>query len=432
MFKEDVIVLFHFFVCAVIGVSLFQSNAIDEKVQKTPHFNISNAVCSNTPDDRETILSYEDVLRSYYKEALDHSKDYFTYEDFRDGYYSEDNDLEFFDYVDSLCSEPLFVNNNNVSFEDTKSNGREENPERSSGDEDYILSDNYYGTTPTSEFTRRPYNLAFSYTSLRKGDLVFESEPLSGIGHIGIIINKSKNSESYGAYIQTVEAVNSGVKYGFFDDLRIIEKKMSVLRVVGYTFSKANAACEFADDQIGASYGNPFELTWQTEDSDHWFCSELVYAAWKRQDIDILQIYDQNHNVVMPTYCWPIDIFNSFNTTELNIDRYQYLSVNLVGKDWNKWVVQIRNVSSYEVHVSVNRKMCFENDAKNWVNLNDLVSFYMDPGEYFNFYIETNWFATHIALCFVVGQIRFITYGYNLTESWNNYSIDTGNEIKEA
>ena len=424
--------VFKFIICCLIGLWASKTFVAteDPKIDAfSSGISLKNEIIS---EDNRTILSYEDVLGFYYQKVLEKSEKVFTYEDFRDGYYSDENNLGFFEYADTFCSEPLFANNNGTAQDSLRSTEKEKEPDRSSGDDDYVLSDDYYSITPTSEFTRRPYNLAFSYSSIKKGDLVFESNPLFGIGHIGIIINKYKNSQSYGTYIQTVEAFNSGVKYAFLDDLRIIEKQVLVLRVVGYTSTKANGACAFAENQMGASYGDPTVHTWQTDNSDHWFCSELVYAAWYRQDINILEIYDENNHVVLPYHCWPIDIYNSFNTTELNIDRYEYLSVSLVGKDWNKWAVQITNESSEEVHVYVNRKMCFGNDAINWTSLNDLVSFYMDPNESFNFYIETNWFATHIALCFVVGQIRFLTYGWELTQTGNTFSLLTGNVTMKA
>lgn len=424
--------LVHFLICCALGLCASKAFVTTDESREDDFSNVVSPNAEEVSKEYKAILSYEDVLEFYYQKTSEKSGKVFTYEDFRDGYYSEKNHLGFFEYANTFCSEPLFANSNETSQNDSKNGEKETNPDRSSGDQDYMLSDTYYSVTPNSEFARRPYNLAFSYSSLKKGDLVFESEPLGGIGHIGIIINKTKASQSYGTYIQTVEAVNSGVKYAFLDDLRIIEKQMSVLRVVGYTTSKANAAIAFAENQIGASYGDPLSHTWQTNDSDHWFCSELVYAAWYRQGINILERYDGNHNVVLPTHCWPNYIRDSFNTTELNIDRYEYLSVSVVGKEWNRWAIQITNESSEEVHVYVNRKMCFEDDAKNWTGLNDLVSFYMDPNESFNFYIETNWFATHIALCFVVGQIRFLTYGHNLSEGWNNYSIETGNATMVA
>ena len=420
--------LFKFILCCAISLSASKALITNSETHENAVSNAVSLKIEKTNEEYQTILTYEDVLRSYYQKVLEKSEMVFAYEDFRDGYYSEDNRLSFFEYANSFCSEPLFSNDSEGAFTDVQ----REDGTRSSGDADYVLSDVQYNTTPTSEFQRRPYRQGFSYTSIKKGDLVFESRALAGIGHIGIIINKYKNSQSYGRYIQTVEALSSGVKYCFLDDLRIIDFAVKILRVVGYTTENANNACTFAENQIGASYGNPFSHTWQTNDSDHWFCSELVYAAWKRQDIDILATYDLFGNVTHPTYCWPIGIYNSFNTTVLAMPYYTYLEITLMGKEGNKWAVQITNNCSEEVRVFANKKMCFENDAINWTNLNDISSFYLDPGESFGYYFQTNWFATHITMSFVFGQIRLITYGWNLADNNGNPTMTSYHNAKEA
>lgn len=420
--------LVQFLICCALGLCATKTCVEGKEAQIDDASSIASLKNEVDSKDYKTILSYEDVLYSYYQKASEKSEKVFTYEDFRDGYYSTENNLNYFDYANSFCSEPLFSNDPNGSFDNA---GRESNL-RSSGDADYVLSDTYHATTPTSEFQRRPYKQGFSYTSLKKGDLVFESKALAGIGHIGIIINKYKSSESYGTYVQTVEALSSGVKYCFLDDLRIIDFGVSILRVVGYTTPKANAACVFAENQIGASYGNPLATTWQTTDSDHWFCSELVYAAWYRQGIDILAFERPNGSIGYPIFCWPTDINKSMNTYALEMPHYDYLKIALIGKDGGKWAVRITNNCSEEVRVFANKKMCFENDAKNWTNLNDVTSFYLDPGESFGYYFETNWFATHIALSFVFGQIRLITYGWNLSENNGNPTLTSSRNVVEA
>ena len=76
--------------------------------------------------------------------------------------------------------------------------------------------------------------------------------------------------------------------------------------------------------------------------------------------------------------------------------------------------------------------MCFENDAINWTNLNDISSFYLDPGESFGYYFQTNWFATHITMSFVFGQIRLITYGWNLADNNGNPTMTSYHNAIEA
>lgn len=105
-------------------------------------------------------------------------------------------------------------------------------------------------------------------------------------GHNAMIVDMA-HSGYYGSYMQTIEAVGGGVQYGFLDDLRMAEYKIKILRVSGATSTVRNNAIYFIRAQLGKPYYlNTFRLN-TSIDSLEWYCSELVYAAYKYAGIDI-------------------------------------------------------------------------------------------------------------------------------------------------
>lgn len=54
------------------------------------------------------------------------------------------------------------------------------------------------------------------------------------------------------------------------------------------------------------------------------------------------------------------------------ISSADYGSVNLVGKNANKWIINVTNTYNERVKVEFNRKMCFESDARNWTGINEV------------------------------------------------------------
>ena len=130
----------------------------------------------------------------------------------------------------------------------------------------------------------KKYNLL---SKCKKGDIVYEQKGGYGVtGHIGIIEGifkdkKHKNSK----YVRIIEATNSGVNYGVLDDERMLIKKDFILR----TKKNCNKTqvINFCKKQLNKPYN---WYVWQkktSEKSESWYCSEMVWAAYKTQGIDL-------------------------------------------------------------------------------------------------------------------------------------------------
>lgn len=64
-----------------------------------------------------------------------------------------------------------------------------------------------------------------------------------------------------------------------------------------------------------------------------------------------------------------------------------------------------------------NKKMCFSGDAGKWLGLKDIEAFYLPAKNSTTKLISENFLATSIAVSHISKGIRFITYGYNLTQN---------------
>lgn len=127
------------------------------------------------------------------------------------------------------------------------------------------------------------YNLL---DNVKKGDVLFDAKGGHGItGHISIVegIFTSKDGTRY---IRIIEAIGVGVVRGILDDNRIDEREVTVLRVAPATEKDKEGAVNFCISQLGKSYR--LDFTKDTSPNEkHWYCSELVWASYKNQNIDI-------------------------------------------------------------------------------------------------------------------------------------------------
>lgn len=119
------------------------------------------------------------------------------------------------------------------------------------------------------------------------GDIVHDANGSFGItGHSGIVEGKYWSSTYNQYYIRIIEAVSDGVTRGVLCDERANSRASSVWRVSGSTSTQRANAVSFARSQLGKSW--VFDFTKDTDaNSWWWYCSELVWASYKNQGIDI-------------------------------------------------------------------------------------------------------------------------------------------------
>ena len=89
-----------------------------------------------------------------------------------------------------------------------------------------------------------------------------------------------------GQYIRLVEAIDVGVVRSILDDTRIDERKGTVLRVKSASTTVINNAVSFCVGELGSKYSLDFAKD-RSSSETNWYCSELVWAGYKNQGIDI-------------------------------------------------------------------------------------------------------------------------------------------------
>lgn len=86
--------------------------------------------------------------------------------------------------------------------------------------------------------------------------------------------------------IRIIEAINQGVVRSILDDSRVDDKDVSIYRVSDASSSDKDDAVAFCWGEFGSSYILDFSKDKSSSETD-WYCSELVWAAYYNQDIDI-------------------------------------------------------------------------------------------------------------------------------------------------
>lgn len=424
------------FLCALGALSLvsYNSTAKGKNFVKAEE-NIDNAA-NVLNENVEVVLSYEDIFQQYYDStvaklnAQNKAAD-FTIADFRDNYYQSSLPLE--EYAKSYLNDSTTNDSTVRKLVPLKASG-------SSDDEKYILKGNISNpknsngstnpnfdpdTTPTNAIQRNiNYASSAAYSRVEKGDIVIETHTpkVFNMGHAAFVYDTSKKASGKlsgrSTYIQTVESVLGGVQFGFLDDERMTKFGVVIVRPKDMSGSTASNASYFIYNQLGKPYYLPTNQgSYQTSMyAEHWYCSELVYAAY----------YYANRVIASPTaggWIWPWNIqwsnkvdFVSYNNT---------LDIEYMEKTNGKFKLRIYNRTGSTREVYYNSKKCFKDDAKNWKNLHDWQNNHVSiqNGKFADVLISSNWFADAFAVSYVNNSKRYISYACDINDNTFRMSI---------
>ena len=175
-------------------------------------------------------------------------------------------------------------------------------------------SGTYYYNTGYDCPSRADYSRYKLVKNLQKGDIIYEANGGFGItGHIAIVEGFYRRSDGT-SYVRVIEAISDGVVRSILDDKRCDDKAVTVLRVKNATSSQIDKAVSFCAGEVGSKYSLDFAKDTSSSETD-WYCSELVWAAYKNQGID-LEVSGVNEPGITPR-----DIKR--NTSKLNTISYK-------------------------------------------------------------------------------------------------------------
>ena len=94
------------------------------------------------------------------------------------------------------------------------------------------------------------------------------------------------------------------------------------------------------------------------------------------------------------------------------------MKVSIVGKNADKWLIELTNNTGKARSFDYNGKMCAYNDARDWTGLSDIKQTeILQNGETVQIEISENGFATSIAISYTSGSQRYIFYADDLHTS---------------
>lgn len=146
------------------------------------------------------------------------------------------------------------------------------------------------------------------------GDIIFESKGGYGVtGHCCIVEGKFFDERTQSWYVRMIESTLPGVIRGIFDGTLVNDTGARLFRVKDATKEQKQKAVEFCIRQLGGSYNLDFAHDYSEDETD-WYCSELVWAAYYNQGIDIETKKGINEPGITPR-----DIARSEAVTEVNL-----------------------------------------------------------------------------------------------------------------
>lgn len=130
--------------------------------------------------------------------------------------------------------------------------------------------------------------------TVKKGDILQETDGIVAqyTGHIALVQGKYWDTDYKQYYIRTIEAGSAGVVYGVFDDSRYEDRGIYVHYVTNATSTNLSGAISFCQNQLGKGFNWGAVLmgigSCSTNTSaQSWYCSELVWAAFYNQGINL-------------------------------------------------------------------------------------------------------------------------------------------------
>lgn len=138
------------------------------------------------------------------------------------------------------------------------------------------------------------HNTSYSRHKLylvEKGDIIYETEGSTVtefLQHIAVVEGTFYDTRYQQYYIRTVEAVKNHVSHGVLEDSRYEYRGIYVYRVAGATLEQRTAAVNFMISQLGKPWDlDVFGKCNYGSDTKDWYCSELAWAAYYNQGINL-------------------------------------------------------------------------------------------------------------------------------------------------
>ncbi|MBR2381197.1 MAG: hypothetical protein IKA84_01720 [Clostridia bacterium] len=176
---------------------------------------------------------------------------------------------------------------------------------------------------------------------LKPGDIVYERnaglDVVDFLGHIAMVVEVVPETPTQRGYVLMIESLPNtdnpytgeprelGVCYSIMTPTRFDVKHVSIMRVKNATDTQIEGAINWAVSRLGKAWRVPANKFINNE--KNWYCSELVWAAYCLQDIDLVE------NNILPVP--PKDIYESNEVATIldyRADTEDYYDTDFINK----------------------------------------------------------------------------------------------------
>lgn len=304
---------------------------------------------NNNLDQYEVIDLKEEVMNKYYDTLDDSKKNEINYKSFEKGYY--DSNMSIRDYTTATANGPRMLDgqtsqSGGVVYEDARhviSNYRKLNGSGSTPSlNDVLPSFNsseltrvydqendicfsiengrnpdipvYYDREQIETAEEKENYIPWCSSLLLPGDIVWDTvrptffTPYDYMHTMGVIVNTCKRGytiengeQRYFNFVETIETSMSGVRFGFFDDDRILQHGARILRINApqpvrdevVNFNLMQYGKRFGFDYNEAPYAVP------NENRNYWYGAQLVFVSYYNCFCDITAVNGAPSNTVV-------------------------------------------------------------------------------------------------------------------------------------
>lgn len=253
--------------------------------------------------------------------------------------------------MSSLISVYAYCDEENTTTDETNVTTEEENSAYSSrssiveGGEE-INGELWYGIEMDTENNKPIITYDIDYSDshlldyLKPGDIIFERnaglDVVDFLGHIAMVVEVVPKTPTQQGYVLMIESLPSvinnpytgeprelGVCYSIMTPTRFDVKQVSIMRVKNATDAQIQGAINWAVSRFGKAWRVPANK--YIDDKKNWYCSELVWAAYCLQGIDLVEnnilpvppeeIYESDEVVTILDYRANVDPDDYYDTT---------------------------------------------------------------------------------------------------------------------
>ena len=245
---------------------------------------IKEPTFTNDPNDYRAGLTYSDEILDAYEDYTTTLNENGIFVEMSLESFAEEYEKSLCDNISVYCSELKASCIKSQTF----SNSAEISSLYSTGSSSKYYYNIGCGLGNTTSIDEKPNYDRYNILELAQpGDIILDKKGSFGVaGHVAIVEGKYYSNQYSCYYIRVIESIDIGVRRGLWDAVRIDERNTYLYQVYTATPDQKKEAIEFCIGQLGKLWTVDFSHD-SSPNQLAWMCSQLVWAAYINQKVDI-------------------------------------------------------------------------------------------------------------------------------------------------